>query len=95
MISSATCHSGPVPSAAMDYQALYRKYRPQRFDAVIGQDHVTKTLSREIVEGKIAHAYLFAGPLVGNDGKKNYFINDEGRVIQSAYQRLFIRAKKI
>jgi DNA polymerase-3 subunit gamma/tau len=46
----------------MDYQALYRKYRPQRFDEIIGQDHVTKTLSREIVEGKIAHAYLFAGP---------------------------------
>ena len=46
----------------MDYQALYRKYRPQRFDEVIGQDHVTKTLAREIVEGKIAHAYLFAGP---------------------------------
>ncbi len=46
----------------MEYQALYRKYRPQRFDEVIGQNHVTKTLSREIVDGKIAHAYLFAGP---------------------------------
>ena len=31
--------------------------------------------------------------LLGNDGKKNYFINEEGRVIQSAYQRIFIRAK--
>ena len=46
----------------MDYQALYRKYRPQRFDEVIGQDHVTKTLSHEVIEGSIAHAYLFAGP---------------------------------
>jgi len=46
----------------MDYQALYRKHRPQRFDEVIGQDHVTMTLTREIIEGKIAHAYLFAGP---------------------------------
>ena len=46
----------------MDYQALYRKYRPQKFDEVIGQDHVTKTLSREIVDGTTAHAYLFAGP---------------------------------
>ena len=46
----------------MHYQALYRKYRPQKFDEVIGQDHVTKTLSREIVEGTTAHAYLFAGP---------------------------------
>ena len=33
--------------------------------------------------------------LVGNDGKKNYFINKEGRIIQSAYQRIFIRHKKI
>jgi hypothetical protein len=32
--------------------------------------------------------------LVGNDGKKNYFINKEGRVVQSAYQRIFIRHKK-
>ncbi|NNF70433.1 MAG: DNA polymerase III subunit gamma/tau [Acidimicrobiia bacterium] len=46
----------------MDYQALYRKYRPQRFDEVVGQDHVTHTLGREVVDGKIAHAYLFAGP---------------------------------
>ncbi|MCY4368371.1 MAG: DNA polymerase III subunit gamma/tau [bacterium] len=46
----------------MEYQALYRKYRPQRFDQVIGQEHVTETLSREIVEGRVAHAYLFAGP---------------------------------
>ncbi len=46
----------------MDYQALYRKHRPQRFDQVVGQDHVTQTLAREVVEGRIAHAYLFAGP---------------------------------
>lgn len=46
----------------MDYQALYRKYRPQTFDEVIGQGHVTTTLAREIVEGRVAHAYLFTGP---------------------------------
>jgi DNA polymerase-3 subunit gamma/tau len=46
----------------MQYQALYRKYRPQRFDEVIGQAHVTRTLAREVIEGKTAHAYLFAGP---------------------------------
>ena len=46
----------------VEYQALYRKYRPQRFDQVIGQEHVTGTLTREIVEGRVAHAYLFAGP---------------------------------
>ncbi len=46
----------------MRYQALYNKYRPQRFDEVIGQDHVTATLTREVVDGKAAHAYLFTGP---------------------------------
>jgi DNA polymerase-3 subunit gamma/tau len=46
----------------MQYQALYRKYRPQRFDEVVGQTHVTTTLAREVTEGKAAHAYLFAGP---------------------------------
>ena len=46
----------------MEYQALYRKYRPRRFDQVVGQDHVTRTLAKEIVEGRVAHAYLFTGP---------------------------------
>ncbi len=46
----------------MEYQALYRKYRPQTFDDVIGQGHVTTTLAREVAEGRVAHAYLFAGP---------------------------------
>ena len=46
----------------MHYQALYRKYRPQRFDEVIGQDHVRSTLAREVIEEKVAHAYLLAGP---------------------------------
>ncbi len=48
--------------AAVEYQALYRKYRPQTFADVVGQDHVTKTLAREIADSKVAHAYLFAGP---------------------------------
>lgn len=46
----------------MRYQALYRKYRPQRFDEVVGQDHVVGTLTREVTDNKVAHAYLFAGP---------------------------------
>jgi DNA polymerase-3 subunit gamma/tau len=46
----------------VDYQALYRRYRPQTFDDVIGQTHVTTTLAREVVDGHVAHAYLFAGP---------------------------------
>jgi DNA polymerase-3 subunit gamma/tau len=44
------------------YQALYRKYRPQRFGEVVGQDHVTLTLVREVQQGRLVHAYLFAGP---------------------------------
>lgn len=46
----------------MEYQALYRKYRPQSFDEVVGQGHVTATLAREVAENRVAHAYLFAGP---------------------------------
>ena len=46
----------------LQYQALYRKYRPQTFDEVIGQAHVTTTLSREVADGRVAHAYLFTGP---------------------------------
>jgi DNA polymerase-3 subunit gamma/tau len=46
----------------LQYQALYRKYRPQTFDDVIGQAHVTTTLSREVADHRVAHAYLFTGP---------------------------------
>lgn len=41
---------------------LYRKYRPQTFAEVVGQDHVVRVLTRAATEGKVAHAYLFAGP---------------------------------
>ena len=41
---------------------LYRKYRPQTFKEVIGQSHVVQTLTSAIASGRIAHAYLFAGP---------------------------------
>ncbi|MEW6031236.1 MAG: DNA polymerase III subunit gamma/tau [Chloroflexota bacterium] len=43
-------------------QALYRKYRPKGWDAVIGQDHVVQTLTNAIKADRVAHAYLFAGP---------------------------------
>lgn len=45
----------------MAYQALYRKWRPLTFDDVVGQEHITRTLKNEIVNGKLAHAYLFCG----------------------------------
>jgi DNA polymerase-3 subunit gamma/tau len=44
------------------YQALYRRFRPQRFADVLGQDHVTRPLRTAVREGKVAHAYLFSGP---------------------------------
>ena len=46
----------------MSYQVIARKYRPQRFAEVIGQEHVTQTLGNAIASGRIAHAYLFSGP---------------------------------
>jgi DNA polymerase-3 subunit gamma/tau len=43
-------------------QALYRKYRPRRWDSVIGQDHIIQTLRNAITGERVGHAYLFAGP---------------------------------
>ena len=43
------------------YQALYRKYRPQTFDEVVGQRSVTETLKSQIRSGRLSHAYLFTG----------------------------------
>src|SRR3989344_1267361 len=41
---------------------LYRKYRPQAFDQVVGQEHVVKTLKGGLITGRVGHAYLFTGP---------------------------------
>ncbi len=46
----------------MSYQVIARKYRPQKFADVVGQEHVTQTLANAIAQGRIAHAYLFCGP---------------------------------
>src|SRR5262249_54537184 len=46
----------------MSYQVIARKYRPQRFADVVGQEHVTQTLGNAIAQNRIAHAYLFVGP---------------------------------
>lgn len=45
----------------MGYQALYRRYRPARFEDFVGQEAVVKTLRSQIMSGRIAHAYLFCG----------------------------------
>lgn len=46
----------------MAYRALYRKYRPQSFGDVVGQEHIVTVLKNELKNGKIFHAYLFTGP---------------------------------
>ncbi|HMH31205.1 MAG TPA: DNA polymerase III subunit gamma/tau, partial [Methylomirabilota bacterium] len=43
-------------------QALYRKYRSKSLDEIVGQKHITETLSKALKQGKISHAYLFTGP---------------------------------
>ncbi len=47
---------------SLTYQVLARKWRPQVFDAVVGQDPVTRTLRNALASGRVAHAYLFTGP---------------------------------
>ena len=47
---------------AQQYQVLARKWRPQQFDDVVGQEHVTTTLKNAIEQQRLAHAYLFVGP---------------------------------
>ena len=51
-------------------QALYRKWRSQTFEEVVGQDHVTQTLKNALRDERVAHAYLFAGPR--GTGKDQY-----------------------
>lgn len=46
----------------MSYKVLYRKYRPDNFDNIIGQDYTIKTLKNSIINNKVSHAYIFSGP---------------------------------
>ncbi len=52
----------PQRSPVVSYLVLARKWRPQVFEELLGQDHVVKTLKNALAKGRIAHAYLFAGP---------------------------------
>ena len=47
---------------AENYRALTRKYRPQSFDDIVSQDHVSSTLKNAIKQNRISHAYMFSGP---------------------------------
>ncbi len=53
---------GAVAVEPAEYQSLYRRYRPQRFADVLGQDHVTRALRNAVREGRVGHGYLFSGP---------------------------------
>lgn len=46
----------------VNYKVLYRKYRPDNFNSLVGQEHIVQILSNSIKENRVAHAYLFSGP---------------------------------
>lgn len=62
--ASAVSAIPPRPDRTLDvaYVSLYRKYRPQVFGEVVGQDHVVRTLTQAVQEDRLHHAYLFTGP---------------------------------
>ena len=57
----STEFDGMTEAEIMGYQALYRRYRPARFDDFVGQEAIIKTLRSQVMSGRIAHAYLFCG----------------------------------
>ena len=57
-------NADPLPVSSDEnasYQVVARRYRPQGFDALIGQEHIAKALTGAITSGRIGHAYLFTG----------------------------------
>ncbi len=56
------CLSASTVGGPVSYQVFARKYRPQNFDSVVGQEHITRTLRNAIEQNRLAHAYLFVGP---------------------------------
>lgn len=51
-----------LSSEGMAYQSLYRRFRPQRFSEIIGQDHLVRALRNAVAEDRVGHAYLLSGP---------------------------------
>jgi DNA polymerase-3 subunit gamma/tau len=52
----------PGDTASIPYQSLYRRFRPQRFAEVLGQEHISLALHNAVRDGRVGHAYLFSGP---------------------------------
>jgi len=67
--------------------ALYRKYRPENFDEVIGQDHIVKAISGSLEAGKVAHAYLLCGPRgIGKTTVARIIAKELGTSINDIYE---------
>jgi len=67
--------------------ALYRKYRPETFDEVIGQDHIVKAISGSLEAGKLAHAYLLCGPRgTGKTTIARIIANELGSSVNDIYE---------
>ena len=62
----------------MGYTALYRKFRPQTFAEMVGQEHITRTLRNQIMANRVGHAYLFNG---GRGTGKNTYAKVLARAI--------------
>ena len=77
----------------MNYVALYRKYRPQTFDDVIGQDHIINTLRNQILHDKVNHAYLFTG--TRGTGKTSTLRRLKDELPESEYMVLYISDSKL
>jgi DNA polymerase III subunit gamma/tau len=61
-VAGTTRDAGAERTRGMAYQSLYRKYRPQRFAELVGQEHVSTALRNAVRDGRVGHAYLFSGP---------------------------------
>src|SRR5438132_11564658 len=59
--SKPTAASPPPPPPPAEYTVVARRYRPQQFAALIGQEHVAQSLVNALQSGRVAHAYLFTG----------------------------------
>jgi DNA polymerase-3 subunit gamma/tau len=61
-IFSLVSGAHPLEAPPVSYTVFARKYRPQTFDEIVGQDHITRTLKNAIEQNRLAHAYIFVGP---------------------------------